>query len=292
MNNRRRSQKPAPPFSAEALRRIERRGFARPGWRDLFHIFMTMRLSALLGVLAGTLIVINLGFGLIYWLIGGLARARHSGFGDDVFFSIQTFSTTGYGAIYPKSLAANIVASIEILSGVLASALATGLLLARITRPQGRILFSKVAVVQQRNGADTLMFRVGNQRRNLITDARITVTIMRDETDEHGQSMRRLIDLPLERDRSPAFAISWTVMHRITETSPLHGLDAAAMARQGIVLLCVLAGLDDTLLATVTDRHIYGLDDIRFGQRFADIFDRHEDGSFAIDYTRFHDTAD
>lgn len=51
-------------------------------------------------------------------------------------------------------------------------------------------------------------------------------------------------------------------------------------------------GGTDTLMATIVARHIYNPADLRFGRRFADIFDRREDGSFAIDYTRFHETID
>ncbi|MGH7119124.1 MAG: ion channel [Acetobacteraceae bacterium] len=283
---------PLAPFSAEALRRIERRGLARHGFSDLFHELMTMRLSALLGLMAGTVVLINLGFGAIYTAIGGIAGARPGDFGDGVFFSVQTFSTTGYGALYPKSMLANSVASIEIICGLLATALATGLLFARLSRPQARVMFSRVAVVHPYQGVPTLMFRIANRRRNLLTDARISVTLMRDEEDEDGNSMRRMIDLPLERDHSPAFAISWTVMHRITETSPLFGIDQAAMRAGNMILLCVLTGLDDTLLATVFARHVYGADECRFGMRFADIFDRAPGGDFTINFARFHDVTD
>jgi len=251
-----------------------------------------MRLLPLLGLLTVALISINFVFGVVYWMVGGLEGVRAGHFGDDVFFSIQTFSTTGYGAIHPRSLAANVVSSVEILFGVLSTALATGLIFARLSRPQARVVFSRNLVVDTWQGVPTLMFRVANQRRNQITDAHISVTMTRDETDAAGRTMRRLIDLTLERDRSPAFALSWTVMHRIDERSPLHGLDLATMQRDNVLFLCVLTGLDDTLLATIVTRHVYGAADVRIGARFADIFDRAADGSFAIDYTRFHDLAE
>jgi inward rectifier potassium channel len=289
---RRRDQKPAPPFSAEALRTIERRGLVRGGFRDFYYGFMTLPVPALLGLFILVFILVNLAFAALYFITGGIAGARPGDFGDDVFFSVQTLSTTGYGALYPKSQTANIIASFEIMAGLLGTALATGMLFARLSRPRAHVLFSRVAVLHKRNGRDTLMFRVSNQRRNQITDARMTVITLQDETDDHGQVMRRQAELKLERDRSPVFSLSWSVMHVVDETSPLFGLDAAAMARCGTVLICTLNGLDDTLLATVVARYFYGAEDIRFGHRFVDIFDRHEDGSFAIDYTKFHDTIE
>lgn len=245
-----------------------------------------------MAMLAASVVMINLGFGLIYWLIGGLGGAAATGgFGNAVFFSVQSFSTTGYGAVYPQSLGANIVASVEIITGLLMTALATGLLFARISRPQARVLFSRIGVIHATDGVPTLMFRVANQRRNQLTEARMSVTLVRDERDAAGATMRRLTDLALVRDRSPAFAISWTVMHRITADSPLAGATADSLAAVGATLLCVLSGLDDTLLATVTARHVYAAGDIRFGHRFADIMSQHDDGGITIDYTRFHDSA-
>jgi inward rectifier potassium channel len=285
----RRPRKQAAPFSADVLRRIERRGVARSGLGDVFHGLMTMRLLALLALLAASIVVINLIFGVIYAFSGGIGGARPGDFGDDVFFSVQTFSTTGYGALYPRSVLANSIASVEIIIGLLATALVTGLLFARLSRPQARVLFSSIMVVHRLRGENSLMFRVANQRRNQLTDARMTLTLIRDELDEDANTMRRLIDIPLERANSPAFALSWTIIHRLGPDSPLYGLDAIAMQAQNMVILAMLTGLDDTLLATVTARHIYGPADIRFGARFADIFDRAEDGTFAIDYTLFHE---
>lgn len=271
------------------LRRIERRGMSRLGFSDLFHALMTMRISALLGLMALFIALSNIVFGTIYWLIGGIGGTRPGDFGDAVFFSVQTFSTTGYGAFYPHSVLTNAVASVEIIIGLLSTALMTGLLFARLSRPQARVMFSRVMVVHRYHGVPTLMFRVANQRRNALTNAQMTVTITRDDVDEDGNELRRLIDVKLERDHSPAFALSWTVMHRISEASPLYGADIEAMRRRGTIFLCVLTGLDDTLLATVVARHVYGADDVRFDAHFADIFDHGPDGSLAIDYTRFHD---
>jgi inward rectifier potassium channel len=271
------------------LRRIERRGLGRVGFSDLFHALMTMRLATLVGLLALGIVAMNFMFGTIYWLIGGIGGAPPGNYGDAVFFSVQTFSTTGYGVLYPKTILANSVASVEIITGLLSTALATGLLFARLSRPQARVMFSKIAVIHPVNGVPTLMFRAANRRRNALTNAEMTVAMTRDEIDPEGNNLRRLLDLTLVRDRSPAFALSWSVMHRITESSPLYGLDAEALAREHCIFICVLTGLDDTLLSTVATRHIYNFTDIKFGARFVDIFDRAADGSFAIDYTRFHD---
>ncbi len=135
-----------------------------------------------------------------------------------------------------------------------------------------------------------MMFRVINERRTQIIEARMNVTLMRDEDDGDGGTLRRMIPLRLERDVSPVFALSWLVMHKITPDSPLHGKDPESIASSGNVLICALTGTDDALNATIYARQVYGAEHVRFNHRFADIISRTEAGEVTLDYSRFHDT--
>jgi inward rectifier potassium channel len=285
-----RRQKPPPALSAAGLRSIERRGIRRHGLRDLYHTMMTISLPALLGVLAVSFVFINIVFAIVYHALGGLGGVSEGRFSDAFFFSVETLSTTGYGAIYPVSMAANICSSVEILLGLLGTALATGILFARLSRPQARVLFSNVAVIREMRGVPTLMFRLVNERRNQIAEARISVTVTRDETDEDGSVLRRMHFLKLERDVSPVFALSWLIMHKITPDSPLYDMDAEEAGAAGHILICAFTGIDDTLNASIYVRHIYGAEDIRFGHRFVDVIDRKSNHELSLDYGRFHDT--
>jgi len=278
------------PLSAEAVRAAERRGLRRHGLRDLYFFLMTVRLAALLALLAGSFLVVNLAFAAVYFCIGGLGGLNHGSFGTAFFFSAQTLSTTGYGAVYPVSLAANLVSAVEMLVGLLGTALATGVLFARLSRPQARVRFSDTIIIRTYRGVPTLMFRLVNERRNQIVEARISVTVMRDEDDGDGGVLRRMVTLPLERDTSPVFALSWLVMHRITPDSPLHGRDAASIAAAGNVLICSFTGTDDALSANIYARHVYGAEHLRFDHRFVDIIQRGEAGEISIDFRRLHDT--
>jgi hypothetical protein len=62
MMRRRRPKKPAPPFSAEALRSIERRGVTRGDLRDIYYSLMTMSVPALLGLFTICFVLVNLAF--------------------------------------------------------------------------------------------------------------------------------------------------------------------------------------------------------------------------------------
>ena len=54
------------------------------------------------------------------------------------------------------------------------------------------------------------MFRAANQRRNLIFEATVSVSILRDERTAEGTPMRRFHDLHVTRSRSPQRAYSVT----------------------------------------------------------------------------------
>jgi inward rectifier potassium channel len=252
---------------------------------------MTVPFTALLGLLAGGFFAINFIFAIIYHLSGGLGGIGANGFAEAFFFSVQTLSTTGYGDTYPVSALANAISSIEIILGLLSTALATGVLFARLSRPRARILFSKVVVVRPYKGVPTLMFRIVNERRNEIAEAHITVTVTRDEVDDDGSVLRRMHKLNLERDSSPVFALSWLVMHRITEDSPLFGKTVEEAAAAGNVIICAFTGIDDTLNASIFARYVYGAEDLRFGHRFVDVVERDGKGLVSIDYGKFHDTV-
>ncbi len=60
--------------------------------------------------------------------------------------------------------------------------------------------------------------------RDGIIEARMKLTLLREDETAEGHRYRRMLDLPLVRDASPFFALSWTVMHPIDEASPFHGM--------------------------------------------------------------------
>ena len=79
------------------------------------------------------------------------------------------------------------------------------------------------------------------------------MVLIRDEVTSDGHSLRRFHDLKLERARSPVFALSWQIMHRIDEASPLYGVTAQAIEDGDMRLAVTLSGVDETIR-----RHMYG----------------------------------
>jgi inward rectifier potassium channel len=259
---------------------------------DLYHRLLTVRWTVFFLLVTIAYGAFNTGFALLYLLQPGSVADSQNDFADDFFFSVQTMATIGYGDMRPLTLYANIIVSIEVLLGLSAFALATGVIFARVSRPTARVLFSNVAVVTRHNTRPTLMFRAANQRTNRILEAQVTVTYARDEVTAEGEEIRRWHDLRAERARSPLFMLSWSVMHVIDDESPLSGATADSIAAEGGELIVTIVGLDETLAQTIHARHLYRTRDILFGRNFADILTRGENGAQTVDYRRFHDTQE
>jgi inward rectifier potassium channel len=170
-------------------------------------------------------------------------------------------------------------------------AVAAGLMFARFSRPTARVVFSKVAVVAPFNGVPTLSLRLANERRNQILDAQVSVTLVRDERTAEGEWMRRFYDLQLARQRSPIFAMTFTVMHAIDAASPLWNATASFLAAEGAEIVVTVTGLDETISRAVHARTSYLAHEVLWDHRFAEVFTQTEDGRLAIDYRRFHDTG-
>jgi inward rectifier potassium channel len=266
-------------------------GLANPWLGDFYHHLLTLPWWAFLAGLAVVYLGLNMLFALFY-LLGddAIANARPGTFADAFFFSVETISTIGYGQMSPATLYGNIVMTVEAMVGLTLLAVSAGLVLARLTRPTARVMFSKVAVVTPFNGVPTLSFRLANQRRNQILEVQVSVTLVRDERTAEGDWIRRFYDLQLGRQRSPIFAMTFTVMHPIDAASPLAHATASSLATEAAEIVVTVTGLDETMSQPVHARTSYLAHEVLWGRRFVDVFTQTKDGRLAVDYRRFHDT--
>jgi inward rectifier potassium channel len=265
------------------------RGAPTRVFEDLYHYLVTSSWPALVGLIAATFAVANLVFALGYYLDGGIENARPGSFTDAFFFSVQTMATIGYGKMVPVSMFTNILVSIEALSGLVALALMTGLVFAKFSRPTARVRFSRYVVIGPRDGVSSLMIRMANQRADRIVEANIHAVFARQETTAEGESIRRFYDLGMTRNVSSLFVLSWTAVHRIVPGSPLFGETRESLADSQPQIVVSITGLDEVFSQTIHARYAYGLDEIIWGARFADVLVRHPDGSQSVDYTHFDD---
>jgi inward rectifier potassium channel len=263
-------------------------GAEKRGLRDLYHQVLTMPGWGLPLILAGAYLGANAVFACLYMAAGGVVGMDRGSFADAFFFSVQTLSTIGYGAMTPKSLAANLIVTVEAWFGLGLVAVSTGLIFARFSRATARVMFSRVAVITEFEGVPTLMFRAANQRGNQILEAEVMLNLLRQVSTEEGHTFRRFQELRVERARTPMFALTWTVMHAIDETSPLYGATAEDLKNWQAEIVIVLSGADDIFAQRIHARHSYLPDEIIWNQQFEDVLSIDDDGNRVIDYGRLH----
>lgn len=263
-----------------------------------YHSLLVMRWHHFLGILVAFYFVINIFFGWLFYLCGPDALTwlpHHETKGrlwDTFFFSVQTFATIGYGGMAPTSISANVVVTIESLVGILCVALTTGVIFARFSRPVARIRFSSRAVVAPFRTGKAFMFRVANERDSQILELSATVLFTRFE-ERDGRRIRQFYPLDLERAQVMFFPLAWTVVHPIDRNSPFDGVSQADLEASEAEVLVLLKGTDETFSEIVHARSSYRWDQIRWGARFASVFNLPgPDGTVSIDVGRLDEVED
>lgn len=263
-------------------------GLSNNWWADLYHNAMMVSWLGFLGATALAFVGINALFASIYLL--GRAPISYVGPGDFLhlfYFSVETLATVGYGDMHPQTDFGHVVASVETFLGLFLTAMLTGLIFARISRPRARLLFSNLLTVGQHDGEWTLSCRIANARLNMISGATAKLWVLRTRFNTEGVRFRGFEELKLERAENPVFSLSWTLFHVIDESSPLAGLDRTQLSESDANFLLTVTGHDESAAQTIFARETYKLEDVRWNARFADIIATDPQNLILIDYKRF-----
>jgi len=272
-------------------RKIVAEGLAPSFWTDLHHHAMVASWPAFFAALGCAFVAINLCFAALYALGDApIANARPGNFLDLFFFSVETIATVGYGDMHPRTTYGHIVATLGTFTGITSLAVVAGLVFTRFSRPRARLIFARNPIVADHDGQRTLMIRFANARHNIVTDATAKLWMLCTERTAEGTMFRRIRRLDLVRDESPMFALTWTIMHRIDETSPLRGWSLAEFAAGNAVFIVTLSGLDETSNQIVHARKEYAYSEILLDHDYADIIRVDEEGVTRLDYSRFDAT--
>ena len=266
---------------------LRKRGAARFDLRDPYFLAVTLSWPAFIGCAFGVVFLINALFALLYVAQPGAVQNLPKG--DVVqafFFSVETLATVGYGEMAPATFYGHAIAAIEIIGGMAFTAILTGLLFVRFSKPQARIVFAKSAVIAMHNDQPTLMIRLANGRLTMLTGASAKLGVLLHEQSTEGQSFRRIHDVALLRETLPIFPLTWTLMHTIDAQSPFHGHNADSLANAEVRLFLAVEARDAALGAQLHADHDYDADRILFGMRYADAVTRGEDGSTTADLGR------
>jgi len=172
---------------------VRRTGLGVRATVSLYHSLLTMSWPWFLVLVSTTYIATNTLFALAYLGTGpdAIAGPGELGFARAFFFSVQTLSGVGFGHLSPMTVAANLIVTAESLVGLLALALAAGLVFARFSRPTADIVFSRRAVVAPYRDRTGLMFRIANRRRNQIIELHADVYLSLTEQSNGRKSRSR-----------------------------------------------------------------------------------------------------
>ncbi|CAG7720990.1 unnamed protein product, partial [Allacma fusca] len=146
------------------------------------------------------------GFALVWWIIlvahDDIRNFGKNGwkpcvegvqsFASIFLFSLETQHTIGYGfhRMTSECPGAIVILCLQSIAGVLIEALMVGVVFAKLSRPKKRsetLVFSRHAVVCQRDGQLYLMFRVGDMRKSHILEAHVRAQIITKRTTVEGE---------------------------------------------------------------------------------------------------------
>lgn len=233
----------------------------------------------------------NTAFALIYFSMdasqvsGSAASTELGRFLKDFFFSAQSLTTVGYGTLAPVGNRASLCSTLESLAGLMSFAIITGLLVARASKPSASIGYSENALIAPYQNGTGLMFRLANQRSNNLIEVEAQVMLM-TVAGTAAKPERKFELLTLERKGILFFALTWTVVHPIDETSPLWGKTAEDLKRMQAEVIILIKAFDETFSQTVHSRQSYRHDEFVWGAKFSVPFVVDPNGGLVIELNR------
>ena len=271
---------------------IKRKGLPYFNTFDNYNALISMKWPKFWFIVIGSYLMTNILFASIYVslgidnLLGADTQSPFHHFLSAFFFSAQTLSTVGYGHVSPKGIPTNFVAAFESMMGLLAFAIATGLLYGRFSRPSAKIEFSDaVLIAPYASTGSAAMLRLASKRRNVLINLNVELVFSYNE-EVNGKIIRRFHNLNLERSKVSILTLSWTVVHPIDEQSPLYNITPKMLETSQASIAVLLQAFDDTFSQTVHSRTSYLHDEMVWGAKFSPTFYDEPDGIVTLDITQ------
>lgn len=223
-----------------------------------------------------------------------------SGFVSCFLFSVETQHTIGYGSRHtteecPEAI---FVMCLQSIVGVMIQAFMVGIVFAKLSRPKKRtqtLLFSRNAVICQRDGYLCLMFRVGDMRKSHIVEAHVRAQLIKRKVTQEGEELpyyQHELTVGGDGEEDKIFFI-WptTIVHKIDPASPLYHLSAAEMIRERFEIVVILEGVIESTGMTTQARSSYLPSEVLWGHRFQPLVSfKKETGEYEVDYSLFNNT--
>lgn len=267
---------------------ISREGGNRFTWFSMYHTLLHMPSWRFLLTVLVMFLCVNLVYTGLYLLMGA---DQFTGFISEdpwdlvkelYYFSMQTFTTVGFGRINPVGDLASFTAGIEAMTGFLGFAWATGMMYGRFVKPKANLRFSKHAVIAPYGEITGLMFRfIALKEKHTLTAVEVKVNLAL-QVEVNGEMVYRFYDLELERNHIDSLPMNFTVVHPIDEKSPLFGLTPEEYESADVEIYVLVRAFDDVYSSNVQQRTSYTYQEILHGKKFVPMYRESEDGLHTI----------
>lgn len=147
-------------------------------------------------------------------------------------------------------------------------ALISGILYGRFSRPLVKIVFSEKLLVSPYRDGQALMFRLANARKSELLETEVKMVIALNQPDDDGHLIRRFFPLELEFDKISFFSLSWTIVHALTDKSPVYGFTDKDLVEAKAEFLILVSGVDETNQQTLHARRSYTADELMWNARY------------------------
>lgn len=276
-----------------------------PYLADIFTTLVEIRWSAVILFFCLSYILSWLLFGLCFWLIAHvngdadnpdeeLCVAKVRGFTGAFMYSMETQATIGYGvrAMTENCMVAIVVVTIQDIFSCLLDTIVIGIIITKMASARKRaqtVGFSRLAVVNLRDGVLCLSWRLGDLRGNHILEGVIKATLVRYKKQPLGFVVMSYQDLDVQ-NREIILATPTTIVHKLEPTSPLYNLGPEDLLGEHFELVVSFTYTGDSTGMLHQTRISYTPTDIRWAQRFQDVL-RVGRRSYKVDYAMFNETA-
>jgi inward rectifier potassium channel len=270
---------------------------SKRGFRDVFKFMIEISwwqffCLLFLGYIGMNLIFSMLYIGIGYEYIQGINPNGQHPYLQTFFFSVQTFTTVGYGGLAPSGFSTQAVATVEAFVGFLSFSLATGLAYGRFSRPNSKIIFSDHVLVTKYQDGQGIMLKLANERDNVLLEVTAKIILTIDKISGDGDVMKSYYNLPLEIDQIELLPYTWTLVHKIDEDSPFWHKSENEIHSLNPEFLVLIKGFDETFSQHVHTKQSFVNKDMIWNKKFARIFSPNNEGVIEFDIKDINDIID
>ena len=247
---------------------------------DIFHIIVNLSwISTLLWSMI-LWVLVQFVFASLYLIdkdgVSGLDTSQP--FVSTFFLSVQTFSTVGYGVVFPNSRIACTVMIFEILVSVCFTSLFSGIIFYKFSKPSSVIKFSDVICCEV-GGLEhpTLIVRFAHLEHRALFNVRLKFSFVEVSPQSAGFKRRgiRGQTVNLSDQIVPYFTVAHEFVYTIDQLSPLrkylyHDDNTGQLRIKAnvVTFIITLEGIGSVLKTTVQEHRTYSLDCIQFNHKF------------------------